>query len=83
MNIMVIHVISHIVLTQVGMKSGIKLWGQQDVEAILKEAKQFYAHNIVGPFQPYEIIPEIKIVALGYLVFLKRNDIATLRYGAA
>ena len=39
------HAIEHLVLTQVGMQQGMKLWGEKGVKVILKEMKQFHKHQ--------------------------------------
>ena len=31
---------AHLIMTQVGMKKGIKMWGDKGVQAIIKEMKQ-------------------------------------------
>ena len=41
--------IHHLVLTQLGMKAGIKLWGEDGVRAIVKEMKQFNDRKVVKP----------------------------------
>ena len=67
------HNIKHLALTQLGMKGGIKMWGQQGVEVILKEMKQFHDLNVVRPLLPNEIFRQTKSNVLGYLVFLKKK----------
>ena len=63
--------IHHIVLTQMGMKAGIRAYREEGVKSILKEMKQFHDHEVVNPLRPSEITPEIRNKALGYLMFLK------------
>ena len=63
--------IHHLVLTQLGMKAGIKLWGEDGVRAIVKAMKQFNDRKVVTPMLPQEVTPEVKAKALGYLMFLK------------
>ena len=67
------HAINHIILTQVGMKKGIKLWGEQGVDAIITEMKQFHDREVVRPLLPKEITYEVRKRALGYLMFLKKK----------
>ena len=67
------HAIEHLVLTQVGMQQGIKLWGERGVKAILKEMKQFHERNVVRPLRKEEISDEVRKRALGYLMFLKEK----------
>ena len=63
----------HLVLTQLGMKAGVCVWGQDGVEAIIKEMRQFHDREVVSPLLPHQITPEIKAKALGYLMFLKKK----------
>ena len=63
--------IHHIVLTQMGMKAGIRAYGEESVELILKETNQFHDREVVNPLRPSEITPEIRNKVLGYLMFLK------------
>ena len=55
------------------MKAGIKTWGQEGVGAIIKEMKQFHNREEVKPLLPSEITPTVKVTALEYLIFLKKN----------
>ena len=64
----------HFALTQLRMKEGIKTWGQEGVNAIIKEMKQFYGREIVKPLLPSEITPTVKATALGYLIFLLKKE---------
>ena len=69
--------IKHLILTQVGMKKGIKLWGEEGVAANIKEMKQFHDKGVVEPLKPSDISDDIRKKALGYLMFFlkKRNGI--------
>ena len=58
------HACEHLVLTQLGMKAGIKLWGQPSVEAIIKEMKQFNDRKVVRPLIPSEITTQVKAKSL-------------------
>lgn len=73
--------IEHLTLTQLGMKSGIKSWGQDSLEAMFKEMKQFHDLDVVWPLLPSEITLEVEKIALGCLMFLKKkwNIIIKLR----
>ena len=64
----------HLALTQLGMKAGVCAWGQDGVEAIIKEMKQFHDREVVIPLLPHQITLEIKSKALGYLMFLKKEE---------
>ena len=61
------------IFTQVGLKKGVKMWGEKEVDAIIREMKQFHDRNVVRPIKPTDITPEIKKRALGYLMFLKEK----------
>ena len=61
------------------MKAGIKMWGQEIIEAVIKEKNQFYDRNIFWPLLPNEITPEVKYTALGYLMFVKNKRNGTIK----
>ena len=67
------HTADHLLLTQLSMKAGIKAFGQQGVDAVVEEMRQFHYREIVSPINPTEITPEVRARALGYLMFLKQN----------
>ena len=54
-----------------GMKAGIRTYGEEGVKSILKEMKEFHDREVVNPLRLYEITPEIRKKALGYPMFLK------------
>lgn len=72
-NLVTQHTVERIIFTQVGTKKGIRLWGERDVAAIMKEMKQFYDRNVAKPLKPEDITPDIRQKALGYLMFLKQR----------
>ena len=63
-------------LTQMGMKKIIKIWGEKGMTAITKEMKQLHDKNVVNSLKVEDITPEVKTKSLGYLMFLeqKRNE---------
>ena len=63
----------HLLLTQLGMKAGIKAFGQKGVNAVVKEMQQFHDREVVTPLEPHDITPEVRKRALGYLMFLKKK----------
>ena len=65
--------INHLIMTQVGMKKGVRLWGEQGIEAVIAEMKQFHDRGVVRPLPAKEITREMKKRALGYLMFLKKK----------
>ena len=66
--------INHIALAQMGMKKGVKLYGESGVRSILKEMKQFYDREVVRPLASSEITNEIRQKALVYLIFIKMKS---------
>ena len=66
--------INHIVLTQLGMKKGVKSFGEAGVRSIYKEMKQFHDREVVKPIKPEDIIPEVRRKALTYLMFKKMRS---------
>ena len=50
----------HLILTQLGMKAGLKAFGESGVRVILKEMKQFHDREVVKPLRPESIIPDVK-----------------------
>ena len=58
---------------QLGMKAGVKVFGQKVVDAVFKEVKMFYDRKVVKPILPDKITPKVRRYALGYLMFLKEK----------
>lgn len=54
------HAVEHLAFTQLGMNTGIKMWGQDSVEAIVKEMKQFHDRYIIRTILPNKITAEVK-----------------------
>ena len=65
--------VNQLCLTQMGMKAGLKQFGQAGVESIISEMKQFHDRDVVQPLKPEEVTSAIKSKALGYLMFLKKK----------
>ena len=63
----------NLAFTQLGTKSGLKLWGQEGVESNRMETHQCHDLDIVRPPNPKKIAPKVKTTALNYLVFLKKG----------
>ena len=72
------NIVEHLILTKVGMKVRVRIWGESSVEVILRKMKQFQDREVVRPLHPSEITDDIRERALGYLIFLnkkkKRSD---------
>ena len=56
-----------------GMKAGIKAFGQKGINAVVTEMRQFHDRKVVRPISPEVVTPDIRKKALGYLTFLKRK----------
>ena len=69
--------VDHLALTQMGIKTGIEMWGKDGVDAMIREMKQLHDHEVVCPLLPQEITPKVKVTALGYLMFLKKNMVCS------
>jgi hypothetical protein len=55
------------------MKKGLKVFGNDGVEAVRKEMLQLHDRKVMAPKQGVELTPEQKREALAYLMFLKRK----------
>ena len=73
-NTIIQYAAEHLALTQLGTKTGITSWGQQGVDAIMKEMKKFHNREVVKPLLSKEITPTVKVTALSYLMFLKQKE---------
>ena len=52
------------------MKKGVEMIRNRGIAAIYKEMRQFSDRKVVLPLAKIEITPEVKLRALGYLMFL-------------
>ena len=67
------NIVEHLILTKVGMKVRVRIWGESSVEVILRKMKQFQDREVVRPLHPSEITDDIRERALGYLIFLNKK----------
>jgi len=67
------HPMNHISLTQYNVKKGLKLFGQDGVDAVLKEVQQLHDRDVLLPKDPQMLTPQEKSSALTYLMFLKKK----------
>ncbi|VEU34053.1 unnamed protein product [Pseudo-nitzschia multistriata] len=58
---------------QYGVKEGIRRFGTEGVEAVLKELKQLHDRGVVSALDPKHMTREMVAQALPYLMFLKRK----------
>ena len=76
-------IINHAIMTQLGMKKGIKEFREAGVRSILKEMKHFHDREVVRPIKTRDVTMKVKYKALTYLMFLKKElngDIKTRGY---
>ena len=62
-------------LLQVGMKKGVKMSGKRGVRFIYKEVNKFNGKKVVRPMKRSEITNTVRKKAIGYLMFLKQEDV--------
>eukprot|EP00178_Gracilaria_changii_P013526 TRINITY_DN381_c1_g1_i1.p1 TRINITY_DN381_c1_g1~~TRINITY_DN381_c1_g1_i1.p1 ORF type:complete len:1004 (-),score=118.29 TRINITY_DN381_c1_g1_i1:1292-3985(-) len=65
--------IIHALLTQYGIKKGLKVFGQQGDDAVNAEMQQLHDLNVMTPKPPSALSKEDRQEALQYLMFLKRK----------
>ncbi|VEU41596.1 unnamed protein product [Pseudo-nitzschia multistriata] len=58
---------------QYGVRQGIKIFGEEGVNAVLKELKQFHDRGVISMIDPKMMTREMVQQALPYLMFLKRK----------
>ena len=60
-------------LTQYHVSKGVKVFGQDGIDAVLAELQQLHDRMVMDPTNPTEMSAEEKKAALQYLMFLKRK----------
>jgi hypothetical protein len=66
-------VLEHTVMTQHNLKCGLKEFGEDGVNAVLKELQQLHNRKVLEPKDPASLSPDEKKNALQYLMFLKKK----------
>jgi hypothetical protein len=66
-------------MTQHSVRQGIKLFGEQGVDAVMKELVQLHERGVVEPKHIYELNGQEKQDALQYLMFLKQKRNGTIK----
>jgi hypothetical protein len=66
-------VLEETVMTQHGIKKGLKLFGDAGVTAVLKELQQLHDRDVIEPMLAASLSSEEKQGALPYLMFLKKK----------
>ena len=67
------------VTKQYGVRQGIKIFGDDGIDAVLKELKQLHDRVVVTPVDPNTMSDELKANALPYLMFLKRKRCGSIK----
>jgi hypothetical protein len=68
-----------IAMTQHSVKKGLKAFGDNVTQALLKELRQLHDQQVVKPKGPDEITRQQRHDALGYLMFLKKKRCGTIK----
>ena len=66
-------------MTQMGVKKGLKVFGQAGVKAVQKELQQFHYREAMKPMHAHKLTPEQKRASLQYLMFLKKKRDVTIK----
>ena len=61
------------ILTQYHVSKGVKVFGQDGIDAVLIELQQLHDRMVMDPTNPTELSTDEKKAALQYLMFLKRK----------
>ena len=60
-------------MIQHGIKAGLKLFGNEGAEAVVKEMTQLHIRDVISPKFPHQLSKEDHKKALHYLMFLKKK----------
>lgn len=66
-------------MTQYSLKKGLKEFGDDGVEAVLKELKQLHIRKVIAPVKGDGLSREERRAALEYLMFLKKKRCGTVK----
>jgi hypothetical protein len=72
-------VLEHTVMTQHGLKKGLKEFGEAGVEAVLKELQQLHKRKVIEAIPPSSLTKEQKKETLQYLMFLKKKGCGRIK----
>lgn len=73
------YVFEHTMLTQYSLKKGLREFGEDGVEAVLKELKQLHVRKVIAPVKGDKLSREERRAALAYLMFLKKKRCGTVK----
>lgn len=69
-----LHTVLHeIVLTQHNLKTGLQLFGDDGIAAVVKELRQLHDRGVIKPIDYATLTPQQRRQALKYLMFLKQK----------
>ena len=66
-------------LSQYGLKKGLRLFGEDGEAAVTKELQQLHNREVLEPKHPSELTKEQHVRALSYLMFLKMKKDGTIK----
>jgi hypothetical protein len=72
-------VVTHTILSQYGLKKGIRLFGEPGAEAVTKELKQLHDRKAIKPMLPSDLTAQQRYRALAYLMCLKLKRAGDLK----
>ena len=65
--------VTHYLLSQYGMKKGIKMFGERSVRSFQKELEQLHNRKVTKPRLPRDLTAEQKRRFISYLMFIKEK----------
>ena len=71
--------VQHMLLSQMGVNKGIKVFGQKGVNTFSKEMQQFHDREVIIPKNPIQLTKEERHCAISCLMFLKENRDSTMK----
>ena len=66
-------------LSQIGVNKGIKVFGQKGTNTVSKEMQKFHDREVIIPKNPSQLTKEERHRALPYLMFLKEKRDSTIK----
>ena len=71
--------VQHTMLSQYGLKKGLRLFGEDGEAAVTKELQQLHDREVLEPNHPNELTKEQHARALSHLMFLKMKRNGTIK----
>lgn len=69
----------NVVMTQYGVRKGLKIFGERGDEAVRAEMKQLHMREVMNPLSGAALTRSIRSAALNYLMFLKQKRDGTIK----